>query len=678
MTWIGEGSQSGVLTLSEDGSPRQLAGSPGNSLVWSDNGPEFTKPTGMALDPIGWTPTHSEGFFYYDTNEHAFTYFNDEVDVAHQVGQEFWVRVYNETGSTITDGQIVYISGVESFSGEGRPAIALAQANAQDTSLVVGWATHDIETGTYGYITHVGLINGIDTSSTVAGDVLYLSDSTPGAFSSTPPAEGGFEVVVGYSVVAAVAGKALGAIRAGVNSAIGDTSQVIVNAQKGSAGTISLGDVVRITGYDAGAGVIEVELADATSSATMPAFGIARSTIDQTTTGDVVVLGQISNVDTSSFSVGDILYVSETAGDFTNVKPTSTALIQNLGIVSRANVNGRIQVFGAGRSNDLPNIGEEGGIWVGDANGVPTVLSSGAEGEIIKVVAGSVTWGTDVGSNHNLLSETHSDTEGNSVFRGALIYGSGSGPTWAVLPKGANRTVLKADAVDISWAALGIDELSDVDTVSSPPAIDDVLRWNGISQWIPSATGVSVEDEGLNVGVNFATINFVGEGVAAADGGARIATITINGSGNVGAYTPSTDNAIVRYAGTTGRAIQDSIPIITDSGNIEENKLITFAQEVNNGNSGTAYNLNWREGQKQRLTLTGDATLTFTNPVEPCNLLLKVIQDGTGTRTPTWPTGVLFPGGTDPSLTTDPNAVDIVSFYWDGVEYFGVASLDFS
>jgi hypothetical protein len=63
------------------------------------------------------------------------------------------------------------------------------------------------------------------------------------------------------------------------------------------------------------------------------------------------------NLDTSGFSVGDELYVDTTAGTLTATKPTGdTTAIQKVGQVMRAHLTlGVIQVFGAGRSNDIPN-----------------------------------------------------------------------------------------------------------------------------------------------------------------------------------------------------------------------------------------------------------------------------------------------------------------------------------
>jgi len=103
-----------------------------------------------------------------------------------------------------------------------------------------------------------------------------------------------------------------------------------------------------------------------------------------------------------------------------------------------------------------------------------------------------------------------------------------------------------------------------------------------------------------------------------------------------------------------------------------------FSSEVDNGNSGNADTIDWSAGNKQKSTLTDDCTFTFTEPSGPCSLILKLVQDGMGNRTVTWPGDVYWPGGTAPTLTTDAEAIDIICFYYDGTDFYGQSALDFS
>jgi len=114
------------------------------------------------------------------------------------------------------------------------------------------------------------------------------------------------------------------------------------------------------------------------------------------------------------------------------------------------------------------------------------------------------------------------------------------------------------------------------------------------------------------------------------------------------------------------------------SGSLNIHNSVTFHEEWDNGNSGATATIPWLT-QKQKITLTSaTVTLTFTAPVGVGNFLLKVVQDASGSRTVTWPAAVLWPGGSAPTLSTAASSVDIVSFYYDGSNYYGVASLAFA
>lgn len=106
--------------------------------------------------------------------------------------------------------------------------------------------------------------------------------------------------------------------------------------------------------------------------------------------------------------------------------------------------------------------------------------------------------------------------------------------------------------------------------------------------------------------------------------------------------------------------------------------LVFFDAEYDNGNSGAADTINWNLGNKQKSTLTGNATFTFTAPPGPCSLTLKLVQDGTGSRNPVWPATVKWTGGTEPVWSTAASAIDIVTLYYDGTNYYCGALLGFA
>jgi len=150
---------------------------------------------------------------------------------------------------------------------------------------------------------------------------------------------------------------------------------------------LAKGDPLYITGYNQGQSRITVAKADASDSSKMPSIGLSSAAYSTNDNGRAITVGSFVDVDTSSFSVGDVLYVAS-GGGLTATKPTGTNLIQNVGKVGRSNVNnGEIVVMAIGRSNDVPNI-PDGQTWIGNASGVATpttladVATSGAYSDL--------------------------------------------------------------------------------------------------------------------------------------------------------------------------------------------------------------------------------------------------------------------------------------------------------
>ena len=88
----------------------------------------------------------------------------------------------------------------------------------------------------------------------------------------------------------------------------------------------------------------------------MPATFILAQDLNDEEEGLGIVTGFLNGVDTSAFEEGQVVYVGENGG-YTNVKPSGSNLIQNLGIVTKVDAsNGSGYIYGAGRSNDTPNL----------------------------------------------------------------------------------------------------------------------------------------------------------------------------------------------------------------------------------------------------------------------------------------------------------------------------------
>ena len=104
------------------------------------------------------------------------------------------------------------------------------------------------------------------------------------------------------------------------------------------------------------------------------------------------------------------------------------------------------------------------------------------------------------------------------------------------------------------------------------------------------------------------------------------------------------------------------------------------AAEYDNGTSGTAKTLDFSaNGPLQKVTRNGNCTFTLTAPSVPSTVLVRFIHDATGTTyTVAFSPAVKWPSGSAPTFTNTANAVDIVSLYWDGAAWWGVATTNCS
>lgn len=80
--------------------------------------------------------------------------------------------------------------------------------------------------------------------------------------------------------------------------------------------------------------------------------------------------------------------------------------------------------------------------------------------------------------------------------------------------------------------------------------------------------------------------------------------------------------------------------------------------------------LDWAKATKHALTLGGATTLVFSNLRAGAEYILELIQDGTGSRTVTWPTEAKFAGGAAPTLTTTAGKTDVLRGFSDGTSLF--------
>lgn len=129
--------------------------------------------------------TRSEGRLFYNENTKNLIFENDISDFEHNIGYELVKRVYNNSGSTITNGSIVRRTGTY-VNGSRVPTIGLAGNGSYDSARVCGMTTVDIPNNSYGIITIIGDVNFYN-SSHLAENQFYLGHAGSTIDTSPPP-----------------------------------------------------------------------------------------------------------------------------------------------------------------------------------------------------------------------------------------------------------------------------------------------------------------------------------------------------------------------------------------------------------------------------------------------------------------------------------------------------------
>ncbi len=139
------------------------------------------------------SPAYAAGKVWYDSTDNTLRYFNDSTTDSVNIGQEINVKVRNTSGSTITPGQVVRITGAVG----GIPTVALAQANSLTNTRVYAVVTDSIANNTNGYATIHGLIKNLNLSAFADGDILFLSASVAGGLTATRPVSPNYAQPIG-------------------------------------------------------------------------------------------------------------------------------------------------------------------------------------------------------------------------------------------------------------------------------------------------------------------------------------------------------------------------------------------------------------------------------------------------------------------------------------------------
>lgn len=204
-----------------------------------------------------------------------------------------------------------------------------------------------------------------------------------------------------------------------------------------------------------------------------------------------------------------------------------------------------------------------------------------------------------------------------------------------------------------------IGSLSDV-SVSSPSS-GEVLAYNAsTSSWENSSAGVGDMLKYVYDSDNDGVVNN-----SALLEGSSLAEVLAAGGGSMNDVVDDTSPTLGGDLDANNKTIDNA-------------ETVQFNSEIDNSLVDSSATITWNNGQKQKVTLSANTiTLILANPTSVGNFLLKVVNGGLANLT--WSTSsgsIYWAGGTAPTLTS--SGTDIISFYYDGTNFYGVASLAFS
>lgn len=238
---------------------------------------------------------------------------------------------------TLSSGTITGLTASRALQSDGSGNIAVSSVTSTELGYLSG-VTSALQTQLNGKLS--------STPPGSSGDLIY---NNAGVFGALAPPSGS---LVGTTATQTLTNKTLASLTNNIKA-----DSIHEQVRNDSGGTLTAGTVVYVSGYNVGLDVATVAPADADNAAAMPAVCIIDVTLSNNATGTCLESGTLRNVDTSSFSVGDVLYVSTTAGVWTATRPSATdAQVQKIGMVMRSHATlGIVQVFGAGQAVEAPN-----------------------------------------------------------------------------------------------------------------------------------------------------------------------------------------------------------------------------------------------------------------------------------------------------------------------------------
>jgi len=207
----------------------------------------------------------------------------------------------------------------------------------------------------------------------------------------------------------------------------------------------------------------------------------------------------------------------------------------------------------------------------------------------------------------------------------------------------------------------------------------------GTPTWTTPFAGITVTDDTTTNATRYPLFTSATTGTITGNNTSST-KLSFNPSTGVLSVAGLTSTGAITYGGVTltnavtgtGKMVLDTTPTIATP--VLTNPTVTAYLETAPAivNSSTAQTIALASGTVLSYTLTGNCTFTMPATTNGTSFIVRLIQDGTGSRTATF-TGVKWPGGTVPTITTTATTgVDILSFVCIASVWYGNAAQAFA